>query len=216
MEPGVLELCERSLPVFQALGMEVIDHPRLPTATSFAGTADLWPMFLVYRHWLIGSQLNAVYRNPKLRAALKPEAIYEIEGLFTAPTAIRRSPHSMSTTPRSSGRPCTMRSESCSHRSGLSRCRRPRFSRSTPISIGRTRINGVTMSSYHRWMEVTAIGTLLGYPVISLPVGFSDEGLPMGIQVIAANHQDLALLQLARLWEQETRWVQDHPPALLG
>src|SRR4029078_6614875 len=68
---------------FQDLGMELIDQPRLPTATSFAGNADLWPMFLVYRHWRIGSQLNAVYANPKLRAALKPEAIYEIEGLFT-------------------------------------------------------------------------------------------------------------------------------------
>ena len=76
-------------------------------------------------------------------------------------------------------------------------------------------INGVTMSSYHRWMEVTAVGTLLGCPVINLPVGFNDQGLPMGIQVIAPNREDLSLLQLAQSWER-TGWIQQHKPALLG
>jgi amidase len=71
------------------------------------------------------------------------------------------------------------------------------------------------MSSYHRWMEVTAIGTLLNAPVVNLPVGFDDRGLPMGIQVIAKNHADLSLLQLAHAWEQETRWVQRVKPPLL-
>jgi amidase len=214
MEPGLLELCEQSLPVFDALGMEVTDQPRLPTSTSFAGTADLWPMFLVYRHWLIGSQLGAVYGNPKLRAELKPEAIYEIDGLFTG----------------ADGNP-PITAQDVYHasvkRTSMHQAFRTLFSTVKFVALPAAQvfpfdaelhwpdsINGQAMSSYHRWMEVTAIGTLLGYPVLSLPVGFNDEGLPMGIQVIAANHQDLALLQLARAWEQQTRWVQDHPPLL--
>ncbi|MET0966072.1 MAG: amidase [Nakamurella sp.] len=216
MEPGVLDLCERSFPMFRALGMELVDHPRLPTATSFAGTADLWPMFLVYRHWLIGSQLNAVYRNPKLRAALKPEAIYEIEGLFTG--ADGNPPISALDVYNASVKRTSM------HQAFRKLFETVKFvalpaAQVFPFDAQQhwpEQVNGVAMSSYHRWMEVTAIGTLLGYPVISLPVGFSADGLPMGIQVIAANHQDLALLQLARSWEQQTRWVQDHPPALLS
>ncbi|WP_448616509.1 amidase family protein [Modestobacter sp. URMC 112] len=58
-------------------------------------------------------------------------------------------------------------------------------------------IDGVPMSSCHRWMEVTALGTLTGCPVINLPVGFSAQGLSMGIQVLARNHGELSLLQLA-------------------
>jgi amidase len=216
MEPGVLELCERSLPVFEALGMQVTRQRQLPTATSFAGSADLWPMFLVYRHWLIGSQLHAVYRNPKLRAALKPEAIYEIEGLLTG--ADGNPPITAMDVYNASVK-----------RTSMHQAFRKLFQTATFVALPAAQvfpfdaelhwpdsINGVAMSSYHRWMEVTAIGTLLGYPVISLPVGFNKDGLPMGIQVTAANHQDLALLQLARSWELQTRWVQDHPPALLG
>ncbi|MEP6562333.1 MAG: amidase [Nakamurella sp.] len=216
MEPGVLELCEHSFPVFEALGMEVIDHPRLPTATSFAGNADLWPMFLVFRHWLVGSQLGALYRNPKLRAALKPEALYEVEGLFTG--ADGNPPITALDVYNASAK-----------RTSMHQAFRKLFAAVKFVALPAAqvfafdaqlhwpnRVNGVAMSSYHRWMEVTSIGTLLGYPVISLPVGFNMQGLPMGIQVIAANHQDLALLQLARAWEQETNWVQEYPPALLG
>ena len=40
-------------------------------------------------------------------------------------------------------------------------------------------------------------GTLLDCPVIGVPVGFNDEGLPMGMQIIGKNHADFAVLQLA-------------------
>jgi len=216
MEPGVLELCERSFETFTELGIEVTDHPRLPTATSFAGNADLWPLFLIYRHWLMGSQLATIHRNPTMRAALKPEAIYEIDGLFTG--ADGNPPITALDVYNASVK-----------RTSMHQAFRKLFSRFSLVALPSAQvfafdahlpwpatIDGVAMSSYHRWMEVTAIGTLLGYPVINLPVGFNDAGLPMGIQVIAPNHQDLTLLQLARAWEQRTGWVQRHRPALLG
>jgi amidase len=51
--------------------------------------------------------------------------------------------------------------------------------------------------------------------VINIPVGFNDAGLPMGIQLIGKHHADLAVLQLAFAYEQETRWVQRRLPPLL-
>jgi amidase len=33
--------------------------------------------------------------------------------------------------------------------------------------------------------------------VIDVPVGFNQDGLPMGMQIIGRNHADLAVLQLA-------------------
>jgi amidase len=77
-------------------------------------------------------------------------------------------------------------------------------------------INGRKMDTYHRWMEVCFFASLIGSPVISVPVGFNRDGLPMGMQIIGRNHADLAVLQLAYAYEQATQWVSQRPPALLG
>ena len=77
-------------------------------------------------------------------------------------------------------------------------------------------VNGVTMDTYHRWMEVVIGATLAGCPAISVPVGFSASGLPMGLQIVGPHHADLAVLQLAHAYEQATNWVRDHPPSLIA
>jgi amidase len=76
-------------------------------------------------------------------------------------------------------------------------------------------INGHKMDSYHRWMEVVIGASLGGLPAISVPVGFSPGGLPMGMQIIGRNHADLAVLQLAHAYEQVTHLTRDTPPTLL-
>ena len=48
--------------------------------------------------------------------------------------------------------------------------------------------------------------TFAGLPCISVPVGFSPTGLPMGMQLIGRPRSDLAVLQLAHAYEQA---VQD-------
>jgi amidase len=72
------------------------------------------------------------------------------------------------------------------------------------------------MDSYHRWMEVVIGVTLAGLPAISVPVGFNDAGLPMGLQIIGPAQADLAVLQLAHAHEQLSPWVRNCPPPLLG
>jgi len=59
-------------------------------------------------------------------------------------------------------------------------------------------------------------GTLSGCPVASVPVGFNEMGLPMGMQVIGRHHADLAVLQLAHAYEQVTQWYARRPPPLLA
>ncbi|MNZ35503.1 Acylamidase [compost metagenome] len=77
-------------------------------------------------------------------------------------------------------------------------------------------IEGVAMDTYHRWMEVVIPGTLSGCPVANVPVGFNEQGLPMGLQIIGRHQADLAVLQLAHAYEQASRWYQRCPPSLLG
>ena len=76
-------------------------------------------------------------------------------------------------------------------------------------------IAGRTMDSYHRWMEVVIGPTLAGAPAISVPAGFNEAGLPMGLQIIAAPRRDADLLAVAALYEKLCPWL-DRLPALIG
>ena len=52
---------------------------------------------------------------------------------------------------------------------------------------------------------------LAGLPGISLPVGFSKEKLPIGMQLIGPAHGESSLLQAAYLYEREHEWTQATP-----
>lgn len=43
-------------------------------------------------------------------------------------------------------------------------------------------------------------------PGISIPAGFTSDGLPVGLQIVARRHRDDILLRLARIWEQTAPW----------
>ena len=77
-------------------------------------------------------------------------------------------------------------------------------------------INGVVMDTYHRWMEVVVPASLLGGPVLNVPVGFGPQDLPMGLQIIGRRQADLAVLQLGHAYDLATRWVSQRLPALLA
>jgi amidase len=51
-------------------------------------------------------------------------------------------------------------------------------------------------------MEVVIYATLAGLPALSVPVGFNDAGLPMGMQLIGPPLGDLAVLNAAAAYEQ--------------
>ena len=51
-----------------------------------------------------------------------------------------------------------------------------------------------------------------GTPALSLPVGFTPEGLPLGMQIAARAHDEQMLFRVAAAYEGATRWGERHPP----
>ena len=76
-----------------------------------------------------------------------------------------------------------------------------------PFDIGieyPTEIAGVPMRTYTDWMASCAWVSLLGCPAVSVPVGETPEGLPVGLQIVGRPRDDFGVLQLAHALEP--RW----------
>ena len=63
-------------------------------------------------------------------------------------------------------------------------------------------IDGVAMETYIDWMKSCYFISVVGNPAISVPCGFTPEGLPVGLQIVARHHDDWGLLQMAHAFEQ--------------
>ena len=72
-------------------------------------------------------------------------------------------------------------------------------------------INGTALDHYTNWMRSSSRVTVSGCPSISLPAGFTPEGLPVGIQIVAPRGTDRQLLSWAGLIE-EAFGVPIRPP----
>ncbi len=66
-------------------------------------------------------------------------------------------------------------------------------------------IEGVHMETYIDWMKSAYFVTVTGHPAISVPCGFSADGLPIGVQIVGRQRDDFGVLQLAYAYQQATR-----------
>ncbi len=64
-------------------------------------------------------------------------------------------------------------------------------------------INGQQMSTYLDWMSSCCVISITDLPALSLPVGLSPEGLPVGLQIVGPPKSDLAVLKLAYALETD-------------
>jgi len=96
-------------------------------------------------------------------------------------------------------------------------------------------IEGVEMTSYHKWMEIYAPASLAGLPVVTIPAGFGgkkkelrrrsndddddrgygDGDLPMGIQLLGRRFDDEKLLNIAEIYHRATDWPTRRPPPII-
>ncbi|MBO0999554.1 Asp-tRNA(Asn)/Glu-tRNA(Gln) amidotransferase subunit GatA [Bacillus sp. SD075] len=53
----------------------------------------------------------------------------------------------------------------------------------------------------------TPLGNLLGFPVISVPCGFTEEKMPVGFQLIGKPYDDGKIMNIAEVYEKSTNWV---------
>jgi amidase len=74
-----------------------------------------------------------------------------------------------------------------------------------------TRINGREQASYLDWMRSAYVITVTGCPAISVPAGFTPDGLPVGIQIVAPHSGERRLLEIAHAFEQLTRVGERRP-----
>jgi amidase len=74
-----------------------------------------------------------------------------------------------------------------------------------------TEINGIEMETYIDWMKSCYYVTVVGLPAISVPCGFTPEGLPVGIQIVGRHRDDLGVLQLAHAFEHATGFWKHQP-----
>jgi amidase len=202
-DPGVAELCKAALKVLEGLGCIVEEaFPDYPIES-------VWENWKILRAWQTGSALKVHYKDPAKRALMKPEAQFEIESgakltaydIYDA-DVVRTAWYQALRTfferydywimPSASVFPFDANAD-------------------WPKQVG-----GRTMDTYHRWMEVMIPVTMSSCPALGVPVGFNSAGLPMGMQIVAPNHGELACLQLAHAYDQATQWVAKRPPPLLG
>jgi amidase len=198
-EPGVLDLCEQALQVFADIGCAVeavqVCHP----------LDQVWSSWMILRAWLTGGALAGHFSDPAKRALMKEEAQWEVE------RALRLS--ALDVFEASSQRAAWCRTVAKLFETfdflvlPTAQCFPFDANLTWPRTIGERR-----MDTYHRWMEVVIPATMAGCPAINVPAGFSAKGLPMGLQILAPCHEDLACLQLARAYEQATRWNLILPP----
>jgi len=78
-----------------------------------------------------------------------------------------------------------------------------------------TEIAGVKLGNYLDWMKSCYYVTITSHPAISVPAGFTPEGLPVGLQIVGRYRDDFGVLQLAHAFEQTTG-VWKRRPSLIA
>jgi amidase len=202
-DPGVLELCASALKVFEQLGCEVEsvvpDYP----------LDRVWNSCATLRSWIVASRFRDLYNDPAKRALLKPEAQWEIErGLKVSGLDI---------------------ADALAVRSAWYRVVSALFEKYDFLiaPAGQVfpfdasvhwpkQVGSRAMDTYHRWMEVMIPITMSGCPALSVPAGFNEAGLPMGIQIVGKNHGELGCLQLAHAYDLATQRVRKRLPPILA
>ena len=178
--PEVAEVCRRAMEALERDGIAVVaDHPDL----SEAEVAFDVPRALFFAT-LLGAEL------PQARDVLKPELVWNIErGLAVDGDAVRDATAAQ-------GRIFQLAADFMSDYDLLI-C--PAAS-VLPFEVEERYVgyrDGLPPSEYYRWLSIAAAVSVTTLPVITVPCGQTETGLPVGIQLIGRPHGELQLFSLA-------------------
>lgn len=200
MDEGVLETCEAALKVFDDLGCTV-EKVAPPFQLEL-----IWDSWITLRSWSNAASLAALYLEERTRDLMKPEAQWETErGLKLSAMDVHRA--------------SVIRSRWFEKAASLFESYDALVlptAQVWPFPVEWTwpkQIGGITMDTYHRWMEVVVPAGLIGLPCLAFPAGFGAAGLPIGLQLIGRRGSDVALLQMGQGWHNAAPWVHLRPKA---
>jgi amidase len=83
-----------------------------------------------------------------------------------------------------------------------------------PFDVDReypTQVAGVPMRDYLEWMGSAYFVTMTGCPALSVPAGFTPDGLPVGAQLVGPHRGEAPLLRAGHAFEQATRYGERRP-----
>jgi amidase len=195
LDPVVRDTLTATRPAFEALGRHVDDA--CPDLT------DAEEVFLIFRRKRSFTNLGALLWAERRR--MKPEAVEEIErGAAIVPADIEEAEARHAKLLARVGKFFeTYRFLVCAVNQV------PPFD---AMLAWPREIAGVPMEHYAAWMKSAYwISTTLG-PAISVPAGFTADGLPVGVQIVGRRGDDLGVLQLAYAFEASTGFSSRRPP----
>jgi amidase len=73
-------------------------------------------------------------------------------------------------------------------------------------------VDSTPMEHYVAWMKTTYWISATLAPALSVPAGFTAEGLPVGIQIVGRMRDDLGVLQLGNAYELAAQVGRHRPP----
>jgi len=81
-----------------------------------------------------------------------------------------------------------------------------------PIGLGQIRAPGERETSVRaELLRLTRPANVAGIPALSIPCGFTSDGLPIGLQLMGRRWGEARLLAIARAYEEATDWHLRHP-----
>lgn len=78
---------------------------------------------------------------------------------------------------------------------------------------GPEKIDG-RMVATTEWLAFTFPLNMTGQPAATVPAGFTEDGLPVGLQIIGRHLDDALVLKASAAFEKARPWAHDRPPVL--
>jgi amidase len=70
----------------------------------------------------------------------------------------------------------------------------------------------VQFANAGRFTPFTQVANITGLPAVSLPLSWSDEGLPIGVQLVGRPADEATLIRISAQLEQARTWRDRRPP----
>jgi len=201
MDAGILEVTQAAVTQMGAMG-----HPVTHMAAPFDAEV-MWDSWTTLRSFANAAGLRTLYENDESRVHLKDASQWEIQrGLDMSAMEVHDASVMRSDWYRTAAR-------LFDHVDVMVLPSAQVWPFDVDL-VHPTEIAGVQMDTYHRWMHVVVPASLLGLPVVNVPVGFGENGLPAGMQLIGPRGSDARLLRLAQEWHEATDWPDARRPSI--